>query len=310
MAVVLSYGRRDPRFLLLYSPLQFAPKDTVKPDGSLSLPYIAGALREAGFEVKILDTCVGNKKDHLKDTFYHPVRLSSGLIRVGMSRARIAEEVEGYDVIGVTSIFTFQTSMVLELVRLIKEVDPKKLVVAGGVNARYLAERFFDSGVDVVCLSEGEKTIVEIGNKLRHGSWDFSSIPGIALKKDGCIVLNNATLIPNDLDQLPMPAWDLLPLDKYWEISRPHGGDFPPGMRIQYASVMTSRGCPFSCAYCHISKETKGSPSGEIGALRFKSIGRVMEEIDILKGLGTEYLFFEDDSLLAKKIGLSRSSEQ
>ena len=43
-------GKSDPRFLLMYSPLQFAPHDSVKPDGSLSLPYLAGALREAGYE--------------------------------------------------------------------------------------------------------------------------------------------------------------------------------------------------------------------------------------------------------------------
>ena len=72
-------------------------------------------------------------------------------------------------------------------------------------------------------------------------------------------------------------------------------------MRIQYASIMTSRGCPFSCSYCHISKETKGSPAGEIGDLRQKSLNRVMEEVHILKDLGTEYVFLEDDSLLAKK---------
>ena len=286
---------------MMYSPLQFAQQDTVKPDGSLSLPYIAGALRNANFEVKILDACVGSEKDNLRDTFYHPVELPSGLIRVGMSRERIAEEIKEYDVIGITSIFTFQTSMVLDVVRTIKEVDPEKLVVAGGVNARCLANRFFESGVDVICLSEAEKTIVEIANTLRKGSRDFSGISGIATRRDGRIVFNNARDIIYDLDQLPFPAWDLLPMDKYWDISRPHGGDFPPGERIQYASLMTSRGCPFSCAYCHISKETEGSLAGDLASLRLKSFGRVMDEIDILKGLGVEYAFLEDDSLLAKK---------
>jgi radical SAM superfamily enzyme YgiQ (UPF0313 family) len=286
----------------MYSPLQFAPNDSVKPDGSLSLAYTAGALRDAQFEVKILDACVGNEKDDLKNTFYHPVKLPSGLVRVGMSRERIAAEIAGYDVIGISSIFTTQTSMVLELIRLIKEVDPGKLVVAGGVNARYLADRFFDSGADVICLSEGEKTIVQIGNMLRSGRREFSGISGLAFKdKTGKIVFNNTQDVIYDLDVLPFPAWDLLPMDKYWDISRPHGGDFPAGMRIQYASMMTSRGCPFSCSYCHISKEKKGSLSGEIGSLRQKSLERVVEEIEILKGLGVEYVFVEDDSLLAKK---------
>ena len=167
MPVNGSNGERDPRFLLMYSPLQFAPQDSVKPDGSLSPPYVAGALRDANFDVKILDACVGNEKDDLKDSFYNPVELPSGLVRVGISRERIASEIADYSVIGITSIFTTQTAMVLDLIRLIKEVDPNKLVVAGGVNARYLADRFFESGADVICLSEAESTIVQIGNVLR-----------------------------------------------------------------------------------------------------------------------------------------------
>jgi hypothetical protein len=157
----------------MYAPIQFAPNDSVKPDGSLSLPYIAGALREAQFDVRILDACVGAPRDSLVDTFYHPTDLPSGLVRVGMPRERIAVEIADYDVIGISSIFTTQTTQVLNLIRLVKEVDSRKLVVAGGVNSRYLADRFFAAGVDVICLSEAEQTIVKIGNVLRAGSWDI-----------------------------------------------------------------------------------------------------------------------------------------
>ena len=41
---------RNPRFLLMYSALQFGPEEMAKPDGSLSLPYLAGALRDAGYD--------------------------------------------------------------------------------------------------------------------------------------------------------------------------------------------------------------------------------------------------------------------
>lgn len=301
MAIPAETHRREPRFLLMYSALQFAPQDTVKPDGSLSLPYVAGALRDAGFEVRILDASVGADGDALVDTFYKPTPLASGLIRIGMSPERIAQEIADYDVIGISSIFTVQTTMVLELIQLVKNVDPAKLVITGGVNARYLMDRFFASGADIICLSEAEKTVVQIGNTLRRGE-DLAGIPGTAVRlRNGKVAVNPAQDIVYDLDGLPDPAWDLLPLERYWQISRPHGGDFPSGMRIQYASMMTSRGCPFSCSYCHISKETKGSLSGELGGLRLKSFDRVMREVKTLKGLGAEYIFFEDDSLLAKK---------
>ena len=57
--------------------------------------------------------------------------------------------------------------MVLDLIRFVKQVDPDKLVIAGGVNARNLRERFFDAGVDVIVLSEAENIIVEIAEAVR-----------------------------------------------------------------------------------------------------------------------------------------------
>ena len=55
--------------------------------------------------------------------------------------------------------------------------------------------------------------------------------------------------VVTDLDRLPLPAWHLLPNERYWKIARPHGGPFEPGVELHYASMMTSMGCPFSCSY-------------------------------------------------------------
>jgi anaerobic magnesium-protoporphyrin IX monomethyl ester cyclase len=292
---------RDPRFLLLYSPLQFSPGELAKPDGSLSLAYLAGALRDAGYDVSILDCAVGDDTCDLQDTFYRSVALSSGLFRVGMSPESILKKVVEYDVIGVSSIFTAQTSMVLDLIRLIRENFPEKLLITGGVNARSLRTRFFASGVDIVALSEAEMTIVQIAAALHSGN-TLTTIPGIAyLDQQGQEVINPAGPATANLDDLALPAWDLLPLQKYWQISRPHGGNFPVGKRIAYASLQTSRGCPFCCQYCHISKEGEGSMAGNIRRYRMKSIDRVMRELDTLKNLGAEYIYLEDDSLFAKK---------
>ncbi len=293
---------KDPSFLLLYSPLQFGPEEMAKPDGSLSLSYVAGALRRAGYGVNILDISVGNQEDKLADTFFQATRLPiSGLLRIGMSHKRILQEVSKYDVVGISSIFTTQTSMVLETIRLVKTAYPEKLVIAGGVNSRNLRQRFFDAGADVIVLSEAERIIVEIAEALR-GKRTLTEVPGIAYQDE----LGNERVTPKaavtqDLDELPMPAWDLLPLNKYWDISRPHGGHFPEGMRIKYASLQTSRGCPFQCLYCHISKETESDPSGNLKGYRVKSIDRVLHELQTLKDMGVEYVYFEDDSLFAKK---------
>ena len=291
----------NPKFLLMYSALQFGPEEQAKPDGSLSLPYIAGALRRAAYDVQIYDVSVGDEDDRLEDTFFHTTFLPSGLIRCGAAPERIAEKIADFDVIGISSIFTTQTTMVLDLVKFIRKVDPTKLIVAGGVNGRNMRDRFFNAGVDVIALSEAENTIVEIADAVR-GKGQLSDVPGIAFR-DGNDreVINRTGAVVTNLDELPLPAWDLLPLDKYWAISRPHGGEFPPGDRIQYAALQTSRGCPFKCHYCHISKEDDDHVAGPLGELRLKSIDRVMLELQTMKDLGVKYVYFEDDSLFAKK---------
>ncbi len=295
-----SYSFKNPSFLLMYSALQFGPEEMAKPDGSLSLPYLAGAIREAGYDVKILDVSVGDKDEPLADSFFNTEHLASGLIRCGMPTEQIVKQIEQFDVIGVSSIFTTQTTMVLDLIRLAKKTHPDKLVIAGGVNARNLRDRFFDAGVDIIVLSEAERIIVAIAEALR-GKKPLNEVMGIAFLRDGKEVVNRTPPPIHDLDELPMPAWDLLPLKKYWDLSRPHGGQFPEGARIQYASLQTSRGCPFQCLYCHISKEVDDEVAGPVGVFRVKSIDRVMAELQTLKDLGAEYIFFEDDSLFAKK---------
>jgi len=301
MSLLSSIRIDQPRFLLMYSPLAFAPIEMAKPDGSLSLPYVAGALRGAGYDVRILDVSVGNEKDDLRDSFFRTTTLPSGLVRCGISRERIEEEIAEADVIGISSIFTTQTKMVFEIIRTVKEYDPNKLVVAGGVNARSLRDRFFKAGVDIIMTTEAELTIVELAEAIR-GKKDIRGVRGIAfMGDDGREVVNPPGPVVANLDELPFPAWDLLPLEKYWQISRPHGGQFPAGMRIQYGALQSSRGCPFNCKYCHISKEDADGMTGGIGTYRLKSVERTLAELGELKSLGVEYVYFEDDSLLAKK---------
>ena len=120
---------RDPKILLMYPPLQFPPEDSAKPEGSLGLLYLAGTLRQHGYKVDILDACVGNDNYTLEETFFRQIKLPNGLIRIGMSLDQIAREIVPYDVVGITSLFTQQTSRAIEVVKFIKKVDPSKLVI-------------------------------------------------------------------------------------------------------------------------------------------------------------------------------------
>jgi radical SAM superfamily enzyme YgiQ (UPF0313 family) len=287
--------------LLLAPRLRFRAQDVVKPDGSLALPYLAGGLREAGLPVEIVDCCVGTDADDLATTFASR-DVGRGMVEVGVSDDRLAELVRGYDVIGITSIFTMQTTAILAMLAVIREANPRAFILMGGVNARALARRFFDAGVAGIAAGEADGPadgIVWAAQWVYHAGCALGP-PSSPRGWFGPNAFTGQPDVVNDLDRLPMPAWDLMPNARYWEIGRPHGGDFPPGP-IRYASLMTSRGCPFTCSYCHISKETADDPSGPIGTYRVKSRARVREELANLKALGVEWVFVEDDSLLAKK---------
>ena len=274
-----------------------------KPNGSLAYPSLAGSLLAKDVNVKIYDACVGNDHDDINKTFYNPVEMESGLFRSGVCDDRILEEVSGYNIIGLTSIFTDQESMVLHSAKIIKKTFPDKLIVAGGVNARNRLPHFFNSGVDIVSLSEGEETLCDIVDIVRNNSADLSKVSSIAFKRENTVFTNKThnENIVFDLDSRPVPAWHLLPNNRYWEICRPHGGHFSKDDKIKYGSMMTSLGCKFNCPYCHVSGETEGSISGAIGRYRIKSDERVLHEIDIMKGLGMTHIFIEDDSLFGDK---------
>ena len=295
----------DPKVLLVYPPNQLMGEEIPRPDGSLGLLYLAGALRKESVEVTLLDASVGAAKDPLEDTFFRMVKQPNGLVRIGMSPEQIREFIGwgGFNIVGINSNFTPQTKMALEVAAAAKSVNSETLVIAGGVNARGLPLRMLETGlIDLICTTEGERVIVEIVRAWKPGKIP-AEIPGTVLLRQGKMVFNHPTpgTISTNLDELPFPAWDLLPFEKYETISAPHA-DTSVRQLGRYAPMMTSRGCPFRCEFCHISteKEDADTPSGNIGSLRLKSVERVVAELEMLKSLGVRHIYIEDDSFLAK----------
>jgi anaerobic magnesium-protoporphyrin IX monomethyl ester cyclase len=104
---------------------------------------------------------VGNDDDDINE-FYKSIKLPSGLLRTGMSDERILDVAKDFDIIGLTSIFSSQETMVLYCCELIKKHYPDKLLLSGGVNARWRADKFLNHGFDIVATSEAEHTVQEI----------------------------------------------------------------------------------------------------------------------------------------------------
>jgi anaerobic magnesium-protoporphyrin IX monomethyl ester cyclase len=294
------------KVLVMEPPNQQLPIDTARPNGALGPAYIVGALRDRGIHADYLDGTVGPPGDSLEKTFYNRVMQEHGLIRYGMTRDRMAEVFAQYDVIATSSIFSAQTRLHFEVAEVAKEVAAgsgrRMLVVGGGVNARAMREHFLDHGFDVIALAEGERTMVEIIEEFERPTPDFSNIAGIAFRKDGKTVATPAGAGKGrqDLDQLPRPALDALPLALYRDMGIPHAGLLPKG--TMFTAIQTSRGCQDECTFCHISME-KLHPElvGKIGYLREFSKNRVAEDVDRAVALGVSRLYFEDDNLFFSK---------
>lgn len=83
--------------------------------------------------------------------------------------------------------------------------------------------------------------------------------------------------------RLPIPRWDLWPLDRY---------RFPFSERRRWATVLTDFGCPFSCTFCPMS--TTG--------YRLRDLDTVIDELRLLKSLGIHEIFFRDQTFGVNRI--------
>lgn len=177
----------------------------------------------------------------------HEVRVHDCKLDVGSLPALLAQ-FEPH-IVGIRSLTVF-TQVLSWAARLVRSVVPRAAVVVGGPHATLdpqdALERCGREAVAV--LGEGEVTMSELAYALEQGAGpdELKAVPGLAFY-DGEMLVKTAprALIP-DLDTLPMPAWDLLPMEEYFSLH--HGGTSANGRTM---TVLTSRGCPYGCAFCH-----------------------------------------------------------
>jgi len=163
-----------------------------------------------------------------------------------------------------------------ELLRAIKKKAPNTKTIIGGLHPSALPERTLkEEAADFVAQGEGFYTILRLLEALRAGKEPRDSqTPGLWYIQNGKVIANpSAPLV--DPDELPLAAWDLLPMDKY----RAHNWHCFEHIdrRQPYAIMYTSLGCPFNCSYCNIHALYNDKPG-----IRFRSPEKVIEEIDLL----------------------------
>ncbi len=243
-----------PNYLKVYSYVSEEATMILPP---LGLAYIAGHLRANDIEVQVLDLAALRYQDDL---------------------ARVAIQKSGADIVAMAAT----TNTVMEaynLANIAKEVLPHAKIAVGGPHPTMEPIRTLKecAALDYCIVSEAEETMLELASgKPVH------EIMGLSYRdKNGLVIVTPPRPLIQNLDKLAFPARDLLPLHKYWT----------PGVRrYPFATMMTSRGCPYSCTFCS-NFRTQGKQ------FRFRSPENVLAEIDeLVNKYGVKEINIIDDN--------------
>jgi len=148
-------------------------------------------------------------------------------------------------------------------------------VVMGGPHVTFLPDEALEH-CDYVIRGEADDLIVDFVKRLESGA-DLTTMPSLSWRPNGEVVHNAACPACSDVEALPIPDLALI-----------HGYDLSPGSKA-VVPVQTSRGCPFDCTFCSVTKMFGR-------AYRFRSTENVMTELRALRG---RYVFFYDDNFTA-----------
>lgn len=172
--------------------------------------------------------------------------LDTGLGPLSVEEVAARAEAYGPDVVGLSAM-SCEAPWLHQLTAALRPALPGAWIVVGGPHAMTAAERVMeDPAVDLVVPGEGEQTLVEL-LRAREAGTPPSEVPGLVYRRGEAAVRSPARPMVADLDSLPLPAWDLVDLDAYGRQPNWNGVKMEP----RYAAVVTSRGCPYRCIFCH-----------------------------------------------------------
>jgi radical SAM superfamily enzyme YgiQ (UPF0313 family) len=190
------------------------------------------------------------------------------------------------------SATTISVNNAARIAHRVKAAAPGVVTIVGGPHVSAIPERTMEAfpAFDYGVVGEGEVSLFELLDRL-EARQPVDAVAGLVYRQwreGGRVQANPRAPYIDDLDALPMPAWDLLP-------------DFPHRFRpsilshpqTPVASLITSRGCPFSCAFCD------RSTSGKRG--RMHSVGTVVALCRHLVERGVKHILFVDDLFTVRK---------
>ena len=240
----------------------------------LGLAYIAATLERGGHEVLIIERDVLFRKNRLSiDKVDHIMEEKLKLFRpnlIGMSSA--------------SELFPD----VVKSARIAKTLFPGIPVVYGGHHASAVFTEVLEtcSDIDIVAAGEGEATMLELANGAR-----YEEVKGVCFRSGESLAKNSPRPAIEALDTLPMPARHLLDMDFYTKPSP----SLIRNVTLKATTMLTSRGCPFSCKFC-----VESLPVGK--KHRAHSPARIIAELDhILRNYDVEAIYFLDEGFLTNE---------
>lgn len=210
----------------------------------LGIACLAGVLREYNFKnIQIIDSSAEGY-NNLED-------LGDGFIKFGSNDNEVIKKIKQFKskIICISALFSSQIGCAFELAKKIKEEMPNSIIIFGGIHATKKSRDILkdEAYIDYIIEGEGDYTIALFCKNFEENK-DIYSVPGLVWRdKDNNKILSNPQLPGLDMNELPMPAWDLMNMEMYYDIGMPHN----PFMKSrEFLTIMTERGCPEKCYFC------------------------------------------------------------
>lgn len=173
------------------------------------------------------------------------------------------------DIVGVSAM-NYEAAQSHRIAEIAKQWNPSVLTMLGGAYALHQSKEIFQrSCYDWIIEGPAERTLLFALERYLQDESLGEDLPGLSYRKpDGQLVISQQIDVVKDIDSLPLPAWDMVDFDLY--ASRPWDLFMKPR---RYATIFTSRGCPYLCSYCHDMFTKK---------FVHRSVEDVLKEIELL----------------------------
>jgi anaerobic magnesium-protoporphyrin IX monomethyl ester cyclase len=223
---------------------------------TIGLGYLGAVLEKNGYKVNIID-CQAQK----------------------FTIADFEREIGKYQpkIVGITST-TLTYNSAIKLAGIAKKVHPNCLTVLGGCHVTFWDDKALEecAALDVAVRKEGEYTFLEIANRVKEGK-PLNDVLGTTCRENGKITRNADRPYIQNLDELPIPAYHLFPIESF----RRNGKVIFP--------MLASRGCVYCCDFC-----TAVRMFGQ--KHRARSPKNVVDEIEFVTNkYGNDQFTFYDD---------------